>query len=101
MLGRLIVAPLGSDDGYDRDKFPHWITQSGECNTREVVLERDGTNVTQNDECAATFGNWKSPYDGKTWTDADDIQIDHMVPLANAWRYVLSSCDQGSHTDNF
>ncbi|KAK5070155.1 hypothetical protein LTR64_001992 [Lithohypha guttulata] len=27
-----------------------------------------------------------SPYDGKTWNDADDIQIDHMVPLANAWR---------------
>ncbi|MCZ9341042.1 hypothetical protein NGM37_25085, partial [Streptomyces sp. TRM76130] len=24
--------------GYDRDLFPHWITQSGTCNTRETVL---------------------------------------------------------------
>ena len=86
MLERLTVAPLGSDDDYDRDEFPHWIEQGKECNTREVVLKRDGSNVTQNSECQATSGLWKSPYDGKSWTDADDIQIDHMVPLANAWR---------------
>ncbi|KAK5949526.1 hypothetical protein OHC33_009519 [Knufia fluminis] len=86
MLERLTVAPLGSNEGYDRDKFPHWITQSGECNTREVVLKRDGRNVTQNDECVAVAGTWPSPYDGKIWTDADDIQIDHMIPLANAWK---------------
>lgn len=86
MLERLKVAPLSSDGGYDRDKFPHWITQSNNCNTREVVLKRDGKTVMQDDKCAAVSGTWKSPYDGKTWTDADDIQIDHMVPLANAWR---------------
>lgn len=32
------------------------------------------------------LANKYSPYDGKSWTDADDIQIDHMIPLANAWR---------------
>lgn len=86
MLVSLRVAPLGSSSGYSREEFPHWITQSGECNTREVVLKRDGINVTQNAECNAVAGLWISPYDGKSWTDADDIQIDHMVPLANAWR---------------
>lgn len=86
MLRNLRVAPIGSSDGYSRAQFPHWITQSGKCNTREVVLKRDGTNVTQNSACAAVSGLWKSPYDGESWTDADDIQIDHMVPLANAWR---------------
>jgi len=86
MLEQLEVAPSSSDGGYDRDKFPHWITQSDNCNTREVVLKRDGKTVLQDDKCAAVSGTWKSPYDGKTWTDADDIQIDHMVPLANAWR---------------
>ena len=30
-------------DSYDRDLFPHWITISGACNTRETVLKRDGT----------------------------------------------------------
>ncbi len=31
-------------------------------------------------------GTWFSAYDGKTVTDPQDIDIDHMVPLANAWR---------------
>lgn len=47
--------------GYNRDLFPHWITQSGACNTREVVLKRDGTNVVQDSSCAATSGRWASP----------------------------------------
>ncbi len=28
---------------------------------------------------------WYSPYDGATWTAASDVDIDHMVPLAEAW----------------
>ncbi|KMS73433.1 hypothetical protein ACM01_18230 [Streptomyces viridochromogenes] len=71
--------------GYDRDLFPHWITQSGACNTREVVLKRDGTNVVQDSACAATSGSWYSVYDGATWTAASDLDIDHLVPLAEAW----------------
>lgn len=71
--------------GYNRDLFPHWITQSGACNTREVVLKRDGTNVVQDSACAATSGSWYSQYDGATWTAASDLDIDHLVPLAEAW----------------
>lgn len=41
--------------------------------TREVVLQRDGTNVVQASNCAATSGTWFSPYDGATWTDAADV----------------------------
>ncbi|MZF83891.1 HNH endonuclease family protein [Streptomyces sp. SID5643] len=71
--------------GYNRDLFPHWITQSGSCNTREVVLKRDGTNVQQDSSCAATSGSWYSPYEGATWSAASDVDIDHLVPLAEAW----------------
>ncbi|MFC4472528.1 HNH endonuclease family protein [Streptomyces xiangluensis] len=71
--------------GYNRDLFPHWITQSGACNTREVVLKRDGTNVQQDSSCAATSGSWYSVYDGATWRAASDVDIDHLVPLAEAW----------------
>ncbi|MFI2353555.1 HNH endonuclease family protein [Streptomyces anulatus] len=85
-LGQLTVGAEGSSSGYSRDKFPHWITQSGACNTREVVLKRDGTNVQQDSSCAAVSGNWFSPYDGATWSAASDVDIDHMVPLAEAWR---------------
>lgn len=85
-LGELTVKAEGSSDGYSRDKFPHWSTQSGACNTREVVLKRDGTDVQQDASCAATSGTWKSPYDGGTWTAASDVDIDHVVPLSEAWK---------------
>ncbi|MFI6338009.1 HNH endonuclease family protein [Streptomyces sp. NPDC050535] len=71
--------------GYDRDLFNHWITISGTCNTRETVLKRDGSSVVTNSACTATSGSWYSVYDGATWTAASDLDIDHLVPLAEAW----------------
>ena len=38
-LSSLTVQAQGSQAGYDRSKFPHWITQSGSCDTREVALK--------------------------------------------------------------
>ncbi|MGW3811466.1 hypothetical protein ACWD50_33230, partial [Micromonospora sp. NPDC005113] len=81
-LNALTVAAQGSTSGYSRDLFPHWITISGSCNTREQVLKRDGTSVVVDSSCAATSGRWYSPYDGATWTAASDVDIDHVVPLA-------------------
>ncbi|MFJ9536839.1 HNH endonuclease family protein [Streptomyces sp. NPDC101225] len=71
--------------GYSRSLFPTWDTISGTCNTREWILKRDGTNVVTNSACTATSGSWYSPYDGATWTAASDVDIDHLVPLAEAW----------------
>ncbi|MFB4319883.1 DUF1524 domain-containing protein [Actinomadura sp. 21ATH] len=85
-LAALKVAAEGSMDGYDRRQFPHWSTVSGQCNTREAVLKRDGKNVRTDAKCATVAGSWTSPYDGATWTKASDLDIDHMVPLAQAWR---------------
>ncbi|GGN06607.1 hypothetical protein FHR83_002321 [Actinoplanes campanulatus] len=85
-LNALTVAAEANASTYDRDLFPHWITISGTCNTRETVLKRDGTNVVTSSACAATSGTWYSPYDGATWTAASDVDIDHVVPLAEAWR---------------
>lgn len=85
-LAALTVASESHQDSYDRDLFPHWITISGTCNARETVLKRDGTNVVVDSSCAPTSGSWRSPYDGATWTAASDVDIDHVVPLAEAWR---------------
>ncbi|MEU8520164.1 HNH endonuclease family protein [Streptomyces sp. NBC_01216] len=85
-LTSLTVKAEGSSSGYSRDLFPHWITQSGSCNTRETVLKRDGVNVVTNSSCASVSGSWYSAYDGATWTAASDVDIDHVVPLAEAWR---------------
>ncbi|MFJ3206023.1 HNH endonuclease family protein [Streptomyces sp. NPDC086989] len=76
----------GSLSGYSRSLFPHWITVSGSCNTRETVLKRDGVGVATDSSCAAVSGSWYSEYDGATWTNAADLDIDHVVPLAEAWR---------------
>ncbi|AWW39811.1 MULTISPECIES: HNH endonuclease family protein [Streptomyces] len=83
-LAQLTVA-TENRTGYNRDLFPHWITVSGSCNTRETVLKRDGSNVVTDSACAATSGSWYSPYDGATWSAAADVDIDHLVPLAEAW----------------
>jgi len=85
-LNSLTVAAEANASTYDRDLFPHWITISGTCNTRETVLKRDGSSVVVSSACAATSGSWYSPYDGATWTAASDLDIDHVVPLAEAWR---------------
>ncbi|MEV5983873.1 HNH endonuclease family protein [Streptomyces sp. NPDC052051] len=71
--------------GYDRSLFPHWITISGTCDTRETVLKRDGSNVVTDSACASISGSWYSEYDGTTVTSSSSLDIDHLVPLAEAW----------------
>jgi len=85
-LDQLAVAPEGSMDGYDRTRFPHWDAGPGNCNTRESVLKRDGQDVRTGSDCYPTSGTWVSAYDGGRWTKASQLDIDHVVPLAAAWR---------------
>ncbi len=85
-LASLTVKAEGSTTGYSRDLFPHWITQSGTCDTRDQVLKRDGTGVTVDSQCEPTAGRWYSVYDA-TWVEDDSsVDIDHIVPLAEAWK---------------
>ncbi|MEV0678004.1 HNH endonuclease family protein [Actinosynnema sp. NPDC050436] len=86
VLAGLVVAPEGKMAGYSRDRFPHWSGQGNSCDTREVVLQRQGADVRSDKDCKATSGTWVSAYDGVTVTDAGKLDIDHTVPLAEAWR---------------
>jgi hypothetical protein len=86
MLAKLKVAEWHAMTGYSRDRFPHWRGQGAGCDTRDVVLKRDGKNVKADADCKITGGSWHSLYDGKDFTDAKSLDIDHIVPLANAWR---------------
>jgi hypothetical protein len=101
-LRRLTVRPrpVGTE-GYDRDAFgSDWVDTDGNgCNQRDDVLLRDSvpgtTRVAQQDACDhdVLAGTWHDPYTGRTlrFTDLKDlsqaeaIQIDHVVPLAEAW----------------
>lgn len=93
-LDDLKVSDEGDRAGYDRDEFPHWSEQGNNCNTRELVLARDGKDVATNDDCYPVAGRWESPYDGGTWTNPQDVDIDHMVPLVEAWESGASAWDR-------
>ncbi|MEU7783815.1 HNH endonuclease family protein [Amycolatopsis sp. NPDC049159] len=84
-LDELGIAARTSMDGYSREKFKHWDSQGAGCDTREIVLKRDGKDVQTDKDCRATAGTWTSIYDGETWTKPTDVDIDHMVPLGQAW----------------
>lgn len=71
--------------GYDRDKFVHWIDADGDCqDTRDEVLVAE-SRVDTDGGCNVTTGEWFSYYDRMTWTDDLDVDIDHLVALAEAW----------------
>ncbi|MDR7276727.1 proprotein convertase P-domain-containing protein [Catenuloplanes atrovinosus] len=73
--------------GYDRDLFNHWIDADGDgCNTRyEVLIAEASTAPSVGSGCTLSGGRWNSYFDGATWTDPADLDIDHLVPLAESW----------------
>jgi len=81
---------IGQDktDGYDRSLFKHWIdANKNGCDTRAEVLIAEAVVKPKVDKkCKLTGGKWVSAYDGKTLTDASKLDVDHLVPLAEAWR---------------
>lgn len=86
-LPALTIRADGSMSGYSRDEFPHWLSSdlgSG-CDTRDAVLFRDAAGAAVTGNCKVT-GTWLDPYTGKTVTDGGELDIDHMVPLAEGWR---------------
>jgi Protein of unknown function (DUF1524) len=85
-LDALTVASWAPMTGYSRDRFPHWDSQGDGCDTRDVVLKRDGLGVVVGDGCKISAGTWVSPFDGRPVANPQDLDVDHMVPLANAWR---------------
>jgi hypothetical protein len=100
MLEGLSVAPPGSMAGYSRERFPHWASEAerygwqepdGSCDVRDAALIRDGDGVEIDGDCSITSGTWLDPYTGKTLKNSSEVDIDHVVPLANAWRSGASS----------
>lgn len=88
MLVGLRVAPEGPRTGYQRELFKHWIDSDHDgCDAREEVLIAESRGKAQVDPygCKVIEGDWYSLYDGLTFTDPAELDIDHMVPLGEAW----------------
>lgn len=80
-------------EAYEREHhFGGWVKnkKSGDCfNTRNKVLVRENVGtitLKESNKCSVESGEWVDVYSGDTFTDAQaDIQIDHMVPLKEAY----------------
>ena len=90
MPPELTVAAPNTTAPYVRAAFgPDWIDADHDCHdTRaEVLVAETATPVTFNaNGCTVATGRWIDPWGGYTSTLASDFQIDHLVPLADAWR---------------
>lgn len=99
-LRNLSVSEPGSMSGYSRESFKHWSdaqengwdAPSKSCDARDAALIRDGKDVkVENKSCKISSGQWPDPYTKKTLSDPKSVDIDHVVPLAEAWRSGASS----------
>lgn len=86
----------GSVPRYSRDEFgQRWadVDRNG-CDTRNDILRRDLRSLqmkTSSPNCVVVGGILDDPYTGRTIDfhkgedSSDQVQIDHVVALANAW----------------
>lgn len=81
----VVPAAFAPSGPYDRNLYGDWIDADGNCkNTRHELLAALSTGpVTMTaDNCAVVTGRWLDPYTDKVFTQARDMDIDHLVPLA-------------------
>lgn len=70
--------------GYERSKFRLWVDADGDClDTRDEVLAAE--SLVRVHGCDIQSGRWRSYYDGVLTRSSTTFDIDHLVPLAEAW----------------
>jgi hypothetical protein len=95
-LGQLTVNDHPSDNGYDREAFGYraYDTDRNGCDTRNDILGRDLTSIAYKagtGDCVVLTGTLADPYSGSSiaftrgTSTSNDVQIDHVVPLGDAW----------------
>jgi hypothetical protein len=91
-LEKLPVKGRAPKTNYSRAQFGDgWASTAG-CDTRNIILHRDMTNVVENSSCQVVSGVLNDPYTGKIiqfsrgGTSSAAVQIDHVVALSNAWQ---------------
>jgi len=89
LLDLLKVRSEQNSNSYNRELFRHWSDfDSDGCDTRaEVLMLESFKNVTytSSNGCTVATGKWFSVYDNLNITVAGTLDIDHFVPLKEAW----------------
>ena len=86
-LRPLVAEPDPATPAYDRRRFAGWLDDDGDCvNTRHEILQAEAVDYVMNAEgCAVATGEWFDHYTDRTYTDPRDLDVDHVVALADAW----------------
>ena len=77
---------------YRRSQFGDGWARVDSCDMRNIILHRDLKNVVVGGSCKVASGSLQDPYTGNVIEFArgeqtsDDVQIDHIVALSNAWQ---------------
>jgi hypothetical protein len=90
-LSVLAVDDRQSPQGtYHREEWPHWADIDGNgCDARQdalAVWSVVAVTVNRSGTCKVVIGSWVSPYDGVASNNPSDFDVDHLVPLENAFR---------------
>jgi len=94
-IDRLVVQPESTDKGYERALFEQWIDADGDgCDTRCEVLAAE-----RRSDLPGLDSGWLSIYDGYSTDDSTELDVDHVVALAEAWRSGASAWDAGRRRD--
>lgn len=94
VLKTIVVKGRAPKTGYARSQFGDGWGSIGDCDTRNFILIRDLKNITYRSSpaCTVATGTLRDPYTAKTISFVRGVstslavQIDHVVPLSDAWQ---------------
>ncbi len=96
LLALVVSEPRADIPKYDRGQWKHWTDEDGDCqDARQETLIAESLAPVEfetSEACRVKSGRWIGPYTGIEVSDPSELDIDHMVPLANAhksggWRW--------------
>ncbi len=103
VLGTLAVKGRAAKTGYTRTQFSDGWALVGDCDIRNLILNRGMVEVKlASDGCVVLSGILSDPYTGqfinfvRGSTTSNDVQIDHVVALSDAWQKGAQNFDEST-----
>lgn len=91
-LSQIPVKGRAAKTGYTRTQFGDGWQRQGVCDMRNIILNRDLTDVVVDQACKVQSGTLNDPYTATTihfkrgGDSSSLVQIDHVVALSDAWQ---------------
>lgn len=82
------LPPLAFAQDYDRDEWGGWQDYDRDClNTRHELLQAQSlveVTYTSDSGCYVATGAWQGPFTGQVYTQASQVEVDHVIALRYA-----------------